>query len=152
MVDAAGSALVGLAFLDAMLPAPGTSRLGQIAAEGGDPVDLEKLVSHLAGGGRFPLWGEKTWARLVRDPVVREDLRGGLVPHGEAYWREEIASSDRWEDLPGLFIRCSETYDRYADQAQGLGWEVVTGPDGHLAMVDQPEETATALQCWLASR
>lgn len=128
---------IGLVFLDAVLPAPGISRLDQIAAEGGDPADLEKLRVHLDAGGRFPYWDEQVWARLVGDPVLREDVRSALVPHGVAYWQEVIS--------------CSDTYDHYAAIADQLGWDVVVGPEGHLAIVDRPDDTAAILRRWIAT-
>jgi hypothetical protein len=140
---AAAQRLVGLIFMDAVLPYPGRCWL-QTA-----PPALAARLAKLTTEGVLAPWNQ--WfesdptPRLLPDPQIRaafvRDLP--LVPFA---FLEAIGPEQRqWERAPAAYLRLSEAYEAEAGEAERRGWPVRRARLHHLAMLSDPDKVAVHL-------
>lgn len=130
-------------FVDAGLPADGSSRLEAIAAE--DPAFAAQLRDTLESGRRFPTWTDEDLCDLIPDPGRRQRLLAELRPRGADFWTERLPSVKGWPNAPCTYLLFSAPYRSAADQAQRRGWPTRQLAAGHFHAVVDPSAVADAL-------
>jgi hypothetical protein len=138
---AAGGAVAGAGFVDALLPHPGVSWLATA------PPDLRAALLRLAAGGRLPPWHE--WFPpgaldgLVPDPALRARFVAELPRLPMAYFEEPAPPGDAVAGRNG-YLQLSAAYQDAADEAERRGWPTLREAADHLAPLTRPE--------WIADR
>jgi hypothetical protein len=143
IADASAATVVGLVFVDALLPNPGRSWFDEA------PADMREQLLGLAHDGLLPPWNEwfppETLEHLLPDPDVRASFCSELPRVPVAYFEEPAPELP--DPLPSRsgYLRLSDAYKAQADQAQREGWHVAGLSAHHLAMFTDPDEVAMAL-------
>jgi hypothetical protein len=142
--DAAGRDKVcGAVFVDAILPHPGQTWFDTA------PVSLGEHLVGLARDGRLPRWNEwfpaETISALLPDAGLRERFVAELPELPLAYLYETAPQVACWPPARCAYLRLSEPYDEFADEADKLGWTVRREDSDHLAMLTQPDRIAAVL-------
>jgi hypothetical protein len=136
----AGRQVRAAVFLDAGLPAPGSTRLDLLAGEGATAAD--DLRQRLAAGARFPDWTADLLAGEVPDPDV---VLAAVRPRGADFFAEPLPATPVPADLAAGYVQLSIHYASYAQRATALGWPVARADLGHLAALAAPETVARLL-------
>jgi Alpha/beta hydrolase family len=142
--DIAGHGEVcGAVFVDAILPHPGQTWFDTAPASLG-----EHLVS-LARDGRLPPWDEwfpaEEMSALMPEAGLRQRFAADLPELPLAYFHETAPQVSGWPLAHCAYLRLSEAYDEFADEADRLGWPVRREDADHLAMLTQPDRIAAVL-------
>ncbi len=142
-IAAAASDLVGLIFLDAVLPYPGRSCLQNA------PADLADQLRRLTTDGRLAPWnqwfGADPTPRLIPDPRARAAFVRDLPSVPFAFLEAVSPASAEWERLPAAYVQLSKGYDGAALAAEARGWTVRRARLHHLAMASDPDQVADLL-------
>lgn len=140
---AASPDLVGLIYVDAVLPYPGRSCLATA------PSSLADQLRRLTVDGALAPWN--AWfdadptSRLIPDPEARAAFVADL-PRTPFAFLEAIAPADTaWEGLPAAYVQLSKGYEATAAEAERRGWIVRRARLHHLAMISHPEEVANLM-------
>jgi hypothetical protein len=121
---AAAQRLVGLIFMDAVLPYPGRCWL-QTA-----PPALAARLAKLTTEGVLAPWNQ--W--FESDPTPRFAFLEAIGPEQR-----------QWERAPAAYLRLSEAYEAEAGEAERRGWPVRRARLHHLAMLSDPDKVAVHL-------
>lgn len=125
----------GMVFVDAVLPRPGRSWF-----ETAPPALGEQLLG-LAREGWLPPWHEWFPREAFEDlPPRLRDRFFAEVPRLPLAFFEEPAPAA--PESRSAYVRLSETYDLFADEAARRGWPVYRENADHLAMLTQPDRIA----------
>jgi hypothetical protein len=141
--------LVGLLFVDAVLPYPGRAWT-QTA-----PSALAAHLRRVTKDERLPPWN--TWfasdptPALIPDAAARAAFVGELPRAPLAYLDAVSPAGTAWARLPAAYLRLSPAYEDEAAEAQHRGWPVRRLETHHLAMVSEPDMVAAALSELAAS-
>jgi pimeloyl-ACP methyl ester carboxylesterase len=145
LLPAMGDALAAVdayLFLDAGLPAPGSSWFDSA------PADLVERLLTLADDGWLPPWPD-WWDPEVLAELLPADLRIPFVascPRVPVRMLEELRpAAPAWESRSCGYLRLSEGYRDGAEGARALGWPVAELPGHHLSMLTDPDLVADAL-------
>ena len=143
-IAAGASDLVGLIFLDAVLPYPGRSCLQNA------PMELADQLRRLTTDGRLAPWnqwfGADPTPRLIPDPEARAAFVRDLPSVPFAFLEAVSPASAAWERLPAAYVQLSKGYDAAALAAEARGWTVRRARLHHLAMASDPEQVAILLK------
>ena len=130
-------------FADAALPS---------RASGATVVDAEFLpyLRELATNGVVPPWPQwwpgEDLSPLFPDEAAREAVCGEALPLPLEFFAEELpALPNGWPPCQAGYLAFSDPYRREADVAARAGWPVRDLPGGHLHMLMNPAEVATAI-------
>jgi hypothetical protein len=133
----------GAIFVDAILPHPGQTWFETA------PASLGEHLIGLARGGRLPRWNEwfpaEALAALLPEAGLREQFVAELPELPLAYLHETAPQVACWPPAQSAYLRLSEPYDEFADEADRLGWTVRREDSDHLAMLTQPDRMAAVL-------
>jgi hypothetical protein len=133
---AAGSAVRGAVFVDALLPRPGRTWFDTA------PAELREHLRGLARDGMLPPWHEWfAWqdvAELVPDPDLLARFVAEIPALPLGYFTEPAPPVDGWADVPCAYVRLSEGYDEFAAEAETEGWWVRRVDADHLAPLTRP--------------
>lgn len=135
--------VVGAAFVDAVLPAPGYQPVV--------PPAFAHEVAPLALGGVLPPWsgwfGKDVLAELIWDADAREEFRAAQ-PQVPATYLSECVEVPAWSSsVPCGYLGFGDTYAEEIARAQALGWPVTVIDGGHLHLMNSP----TVVASWLDS-
>jgi hypothetical protein len=141
LAAALAAPVLGVVFVDALLPHPGRSWFDTA------PAQMRDQLRAGAQMGQLPPWDD-WWPpgaleRLAPDPVQRQALIAELEPLPQAYFEEAAPDVDL--TAPAAYLQLSGGYDDEARIAGRQGWPVVRLPLNHLAPVSQPRAVAAAL-------
>jgi Alpha/beta hydrolase family len=139
--DGAGRGEVcGAVFVDAVLPHPGQTWFETA------PASLGEHVVGLARDGRLPRWNEwfpaEAVSTLLPEAGLRERFVADLPELPLAYFYETAPQVACWPPAHCAYLRLSEPYDEFADEADRLGWAVRRENSDHLAMLTRPDRIA----------
>jgi len=133
----------GYVFVDAGLPHPGRSFLGNL------PVELAATLRAREDAGWLPPWSE-WWPPAVLADLLPDDRqrlafseRCPRLPF--ALFEEPMPAAPWWPDAPCGYLRLSPAYADLADEARGLGWPVRELASHHLGMLTDPQTVAREL-------
>ena len=132
--------LVGLIFVDAVLPYPGRSWLE------GAPEDLAGRLRAIVVDGLLPTWN--AWfptdptLRLIPDETVRQTFIQDLPKVPFAFLEARSPDVSDWERLPAAYLQLSMAYEEEADRAKARGWPTRTAKLHHLSMTSEPTTVA----------
>lgn len=133
----------GAIFVDAILPHPGQTWFETA------PASLGEHLVGLARDGRLPPWNEwfpaEAVAALLPDAGLRERFVADVPELPLAYLYETAPQVACWPPARCAYLRLSEPYDEFADEADRLGWTVRREDSDHLAMLTQPDRMAGIL-------
>jgi hypothetical protein len=138
----ASARLVGLIFVDAVLPYPGRS-WRQTA-----PALAERLAA-LTTDGLLPRWNR--WfdpdptPRLLPDAAIRDAFVGDLPRVPCAFLGAVCPDRGQWEQLPAAYVQLSAGYEAEANEAAQRRWPVRRASLHHLAMISDPDKVAALL-------
>ncbi len=130
-------------FVDAGLPAGGSSRLDEMAAT--SPEFARQLRQHLVSGGRFPTWSDEDLRAIIPDEQLRHGMLAELRPRPLAFFDEPLPVVPEWPDAPCGYLLFSPPYHAAAEQATRDGWAFREVGAGHFHMLVDPTAVTTAL-------
>jgi hypothetical protein len=137
---AAARRLVGLIFVDAVLPSPGRSWLEDA------PEDLAGRMRRIVVDGLLPAWN--AWfptdptLRLIPDETVRQAFIQNLPRVPFAFLEARSPDVWDWERLPAAYLQLSTAYEEEADRARARGWPTRTARLNHLSVTSEPAMVA----------
>ena len=141
--DAAGIAVHGAIFVDAILPHPGQTWFETA------PASLGEHLVGLSREGVLPRWNEwfpaEAVSALMPEAGLRDRFVADLPELPLAYFYETAPQVPGWPPAHCAYLRLSEAYDEFADEAERLGWPVRREDADHLAMLTQPDQIAAVL-------
>ena len=141
--DAADVAVHGAIFVDAILPHPGQTWFETA------PASLGEHLVGLAREGVLPRWNEwfpaEAVSALLPEAALRDRFVADLPELPLAYFYETAPLVPGWPPGHCAYMRLSEAYDEFADEAERLGWPVRREDADHLAMLTQPDRIAAVL-------
>jgi hypothetical protein len=141
--DAADVAVHGVIFVDAILPHPGQTWFETA------PASLGEHLVGLAREGVLPRWNEwfpaEAVSALIPEAALRDRFVADLPELPLAYLYETAPRAPGWPPAHCAYLRLSEAYDKFADEAERLGWPVRREDADHLAMLTQPDRIAAVL-------
>jgi hypothetical protein len=133
----------GAVFVDAILPHPGQTWFDTA------PAALGEHLVGLTRDGRLPRWNEwfpaEEMSALLPEAGLRERFAADLPELPLAYFYETAPQVACWPPAHCAYLRLSEPYDEFADEADRLGWPVYRENSDHLAMLTQPDRVAVIL-------
>ncbi|MGH3191833.1 MAG: alpha/beta fold hydrolase [Streptosporangiaceae bacterium] len=133
----------GAILVDAILPHPGQTWFETA------PVSLGEHLVGLARDGRLPRWSEwfpaEAVSELLPDAGLRERFVADLPELPLAYLYEIAPQVACWPPARCAYLRLSEPYDEFADEAGRLGWPVHRENADHLATLTKPDRMAAIL-------
>ena len=142
-VGAGRGEVCGVIFVDAILPHPGQTWFETA------PASLGEHLVGLAREGRLPRWNEwfpaEAVSALLPEAGLRERFVADLPELPLAYFYETAPHVACWPPAHCAYLRLSEPYDEFADEAGRLGWPVRRENSDHLAMLTQPDRIAAVL-------
>lgn len=142
-VGAGRGEVCGAVFVDAILPHPGQTWFDTA------PAALGEHLVGLARDGRLPRWNEwfpaEAVSALLPEAGLRERFAADLPELPLAYFYETAPQVACWPPAHCAYLRLSEPYDEFADEADRLGWPVRRENSDHLAMLTQPDRVAATL-------
>src|SRR5580658_7391758 len=142
--DAADVVVHGAIFVDAILPHPGQTWFETA------PASLGEHLVGLARGGVLPRWHEwfpaEAVAALMPEVALRQRFVADLPELPLAYFYETAPLVPGWPPAHCAYLRLSEAYDEFADEAERLGWPVRREDADHLAMLTQPDRIGAVLE------
>jgi hypothetical protein len=133
----------GFIFVDAMLPAPHSSRLDMLRLE--SERWAGEFEQYLARGGRFPDWRDEDLAILIPYKDVRRQALAELKPRGLPFFNEPIFVPEGWSETPGGYVQFTAAFDYYAEQARQWNWPLIQLAGGHFQMLVEPRQVAEAI-------
>lgn len=144
---AAGRAIGGYVFLDAVLPRAAADRLDLLESE--DAELAAAFRADLSAGVRFPSWAADDLRDALPDAGDRATVVAGLRPRGLDFFTERLPHPDDWPDAACGYLRTSDTYAYWERVATLRGWIVdAPGPRGlagHFAALGDPGPLADRL-------
>ncbi|WP_077489004.1 alpha/beta fold hydrolase [Sinomonas mesophila] len=141
VADATTTAVVGMVFVDALLPHPGRSWFSTV------PEDMRGQMRGLARDGLLPPWNE--WfppgvlEHLLPDPGLRARFSAELPRLPVAYFDEPAPAVPDPAPSQSAYLRLA--YTAQAEDAERAGWHVTSRSSHHLAMLTEPHEIGAAL-------
>lgn len=140
---AAGEGLVGLIYVDAILPHPGRSCLSTA------PDDLVSHLRSLTTDGLLAPWnqwfGPDPTPRMIPDSATQAAFVEGLPRTPFAFLEAVAPDQGEWEQVPSAYLQISKNYEETATKAELRGWRVRRARMHHLAMASEPEAVAALL-------
>jgi pimeloyl-ACP methyl ester carboxylesterase len=137
------AAVEGYVFLDAGLPAPGSSWFDSA------PAELVEHLFTLASSGWLPpwpaWWGVEALAELLPDADLRSRFVAGCPRLPVAMLEEVRPATPSWESRRCGYVRFSDGYRDEAERARTLGWPVAELAGHHLSMLTDPDTVAEIL-------
>lgn len=136
--------VVGMVFVDALLPHPGRAWFDTV------PAEMREQMGALSHNGILQPWNEwfppNALEELLPDPAMRARFCDELPRLPLAYF-EEPAPQCRGP-LPSnrAYLQLSAAYSDAADQAERAGWHVTRRHTDHLAILTEPENVGAALE------
>jgi len=145
LADAIRQPVHAFLYVDAALPHPGQSQLEEMDET--VPAFAGELRELLARGGRYPRWTDDDLRAEIPDPALRRLVLAEQQPRGLDYFTEvgPDQSVSRWPAIPAGYLRFTDGYQRFFDQARQAGWPVRALPAGHFEMLVHPAAVATTL-------
>ncbi|HET9143541.1 hypothetical protein [Actinophytocola sp.] len=137
--DTLEDSVTGLVFLDAGLPTPGRSWRDTV------PAELYLRLRDRTREGllpRWPLWFEPDPLATL-DPALRAEI-ADEAPEVPIAFLKEARPDVEWTGPCG-YVALSPAYAEDLDQAQALGWPVVSLDTTHLAPATDPDPVARAI-------
>jgi hypothetical protein len=134
-------AVVGMVFVDALLPHPGRSWAQTVP----EPF-ATKLRAEAVDGKLLPWpqwWGETRMRALIADPALRDEFVRSCRSVPVAVIDEVMADV---AEPPGVFVQLSDAYTPEAAAARTRGWPVIVVDADHLALLTDPAVVADAVQ------
>ena len=136
-------AVHGVIFVDAILPHPGQTWFETA------PASLGEHLVGLSREGVLPRWNEwfpaEAVSALIPEAALRDRFVADLPELPLAYFYETAPPVPGWPPAHCAYLRLSEAYDEFADEAERLGWPVRREDADHLAMLTQPDQIAAVL-------
>ena len=136
--------VVGVVFVDAVLP---PHRGHQPLAP---PAFHEFLRQKADRGGVLPVWTdwweEADVAAMFVDSETRTRIELEQPRLPLSYFQDQVDVPAGWDDRPAAYLALGDTYRREREDAERRHWPVTTIPAGHLNLVNNPAEVATALE------
>jgi hypothetical protein len=134
------AAVDGCLFLDAGLPAPGSSWFDTA------PTELAERLFNLASEGWLPpwpdWWGEEALAELLPDDQRRARFVAGCPRLPIAMLEEIRPAHSSWDGSACGYLRLSDGYAEEAARARALEWPVARLPGHHLSVLTDPDLVA----------
>jgi hypothetical protein len=136
ITEAVDRPVTGAVFVDAILPASGSTWFDTA------PAELGEHLRGLARDGVLPPWHEWFGPDALTDLLPDEDLRqrfaAGVPRLPLAYFEERAPEIADWPPPRCGYLQLSEAYDKETAEAGRRGWLVVREPADHLAMLTRP--------------
>jgi len=140
---AAGEGLVGLIYVDAILPHPGRSCLSTA------PDDLVRHLRSLTTDGLLAPWnqwfGPDPTPRMIPDAATQAAFVEGLPRTPFAFLEAVAPDQSEWEQIPSAYMQISKNYEETAAKAELRGWHVRRARMHHLAIASEPRAVAALL-------
>jgi hypothetical protein len=141
---AAAQRLVGLIFVDAVLPYPGRSWLEDA------PEDLAAWLRRIVVDGLLPRWN--AWfptdptLRLILDEKLRQAFVQDLPKVPFAFLEARSPDRPDWELVPAAYLQLSGAYEEETNRARARGWPTRTERLDHLRMTSDPATVARLMR------
>ncbi len=137
----------GAVFVDAILPHPGQTWFDTApAATGRAPGQAGPETGGCPGGTTSGSRPEAVSALLPEAQGLQERFAADLPElHAGVFLRDRACKVACWPPAHCAYLRLSEPYDEFADEADRLGWPVYRENSDHLAMLTQPDRVAVIL-------
>lgn len=143
VAEATSATVVGMVFVDALLPHPGRSWFDTA------PAEMRDQLRGLARQGMLPPWNEwfppGTIEELLPDTALRESFREEIPRIPLAYFDEVAPDCPAPPPARSAYLQLSDAYAAEAGQAERDGRRVARSPAHHLAMLTAPEEVSATL-------
>jgi pimeloyl-ACP methyl ester carboxylesterase len=137
VIEALGSLVRGVVFVDAALPGAGFHAQRDF---------LNPLVD---ADGFLPVWtswwDESEVAELFPNSEVQARVMAEQARMPVAYYDHLPPAQEGWDSPRCGYIWFAEAYDSGAEQAAALGWPTKQLPGGHLHMLIDPDAVAAAV-------
>jgi hypothetical protein len=132
--------VVGVVFVDALLPHPGRSWSETVPEKFAARLKAGVVAGKLAPWPEW--WGEEHMRVLISDDALR-DAFVRACPAVPVEWIDEVMP-----DVPvppAVFVQLSDAYTPETEAGRVHGWPVIMLDKDHLAVLTQPDEIAAAI-------
>jgi len=134
-------AVVGMVFVDALLPHPGRSWAQTVPAPFATKIRAEAVDGKLRPWPQW--WGETRIRELIADPALRDEFVRSCPSVPVAVIDEVMADV---AEPPGVFVQLSDAYAPETTAARTRGWPVIVVDAHHLALLTDPGVVADAVE------
>ncbi|MFI6731143.1 alpha/beta fold hydrolase [Streptomyces atratus] len=144
VAHATAATVVGMVFVDALLPHPGRAWFDTV------PTEMRDQLRRLTRQGMLPPWNEwfppGTIEELLPDPALRGRFCEELPRVPLAYFDEPAPECPAPPPAHSAYLQLSDAYSAEASQAEREGWRVRRRRAHHLAILAEPEEVSATLE------
>lgn len=144
VAHATAATVVGMVFVDALLPHPGRTWFDTV------PMEMRDQLRGLSRHGKLLPWNEwfppGTIEGLLPDPALRARFCEELPRVPLAYFDEPAPECPPPPPTHSAYLQLSDAYAPEADQAEREGWRVTRRTAHHLAILTEPEEISATLE------
>jgi pimeloyl-ACP methyl ester carboxylesterase len=144
VAHATAATVVGMVFVDALLPHPGRAWFDTV------PTEMRDQLRGLTRQGKLPPWNEwfppDTIDELLPDPALRGRFCEELPPVPLAYFDEPAPECPAPPPAHSAYLQLSDAYSAEASQAEREGWRVRRRRAHHLAILTEPEQVSATLE------